>query len=99
MRARILGVALAVVLAGPGLSQTLKVVVPPPVVVQPLAAGTRVQAVSLTRFAANIPAGTAWHTSSRSIYFMVPCVGPWATSSWRESDNKVENFDAFSRTF
>ena len=59
---------LALALAGPCLAG-IEVVVPPPVQVTPLDPGAA-QPVSLTRMAANIPAGQPWARSGPVAFFI-----------------------------
>ena len=64
-----LGFVLALALAGPCLAG-IEVVVPAPVQVTPLDPGAKPQPVSLTRMAANIPAGQPWARSGPVAFFI-----------------------------
>ena len=88
-----------VAMAGAASSETLSIVVPPAVTMPPLPAGAKVQPVSLTRLAANIPAGTPWLQDNEAPYFMLPCVVTGTPIKWVEADNKIEGFDSLKRIF
>lgn len=93
----IIGACIAV--AGASTAGTLSIVVPPAVMAPSLPANASVQPVSLTRLAANIPAGTPWRQDNEAPYFMLPCVVSGDAIRWLEEDNKIEGFDSFKRIF
>ena len=98
MRA-LIGVVLSLAIAAPAAAQGLKVTVPDPVAIPALPAGTKVQAVSLTRLAANIAPGTAWEEDQRAPYFMLPCVSAGELSYWKEANNSITALQTFDRVF
>ena len=71
----------------------LKVDMPPPVTVPSLPSGTKVQAVTLTRMAADIAPGTPW--LEEAVGF--GCSGA-QTTYWKESNNRI-SLTSFERVY
>lgn len=92
----LLGLAFALALAGSAAAENITVIVPPRLALEPLPSGSKTQALSLTRVAANIPPGTAWNANGGELAGL--CTH-YEVEHWVEGNNKIAAIDTFDRIF